>query len=68
MGAPSSTNECGSKKTGDPDFLPRCTGQDYVCAFPRRKADALYQRHDVRQEIRGKPIQCFWSFNGTVVH
>jgi hypothetical protein len=29
---------------------------------------ALYQRHEVQQEIRGKPIQRFWSVQGTVVH
>ena len=27
-----------------------------MCAFPRRKAHALYQRHRVQQEIRGKPL------------
>jgi hypothetical protein len=48
------------------DFLPRCTGQNHACAFPR-KAHALYQRHEVQQEIRGKPLKRFWSVQGTVV-
>ncbi len=34
MGAPCSRQRTWAEKTGDPDFLPRCTRQSRVCAFP----------------------------------
>jgi hypothetical protein len=40
-----------------PDFLPRCTGQDRVCAFPQRKAHEVRQRHQASQEIRGSAVE-----------
>ncbi len=40
-----------------PDFLPRCTGQDRVCALPQRRAHELRQRHQIQQEIRGSEVE-----------
>jgi len=41
----------------DPDFLPRGTGQDRVCAFLLRKGACGGQRHQPPQEIRGSEAE-----------
>ena len=41
----------------EPDFLPRCTGENRVCAFPRRKAHEAHRSHQVPQEIRGSVVE-----------